>query len=298
MNDPRLRRHPLGYLEVAEPPTSDELTKYYARTYYQSERGNYRHTYPPQELLVKLLRIEQRAAQALALRNSKESGCLLDVGCGEGFVLAAFRSMGWEVSGIDFSVAGVQGSNPQVAESVEQGDVFALLERRIAAGDLYDLVWLGNVLEHVLDPVTLLRSLQRLVSDDGVLVVTVPNDGNPYHERLLADGLITSRWWVAIPDHISYFTAESLQSIAQETGWECASILADFPIDIFLAHPGSNYVEDPGLGPDAHKARLRLEELIGKAGSDAANRLYAALADVGLGRNITGFLRRQSSSLT
>ena len=294
MNDSRLRRNALGYLEVAQPPTREELEKYYARSYYQSERGNYRHDYPPpHELAVKLLRVEQRVAQALELRRSEEPGCVLDVGCGEGFVLAALQSMGWEVSGIDFSVAGVKRQNPQVAKCVEQGDVFELLEQRVASGDVYDLIWLGNVLEHVLDPVNLLRSLRQLVSDDGVLVVTVPNDGNDYQEQLLEDGLITSRWWIAIPDHISYFTVESLKAISKETGWECASILADFPIDLFLAHPGSNYVEDPALGPDAHNARLRLEELIGKAGSNAANCLYAALADVGLGRNITGFLRRQ-----
>ena len=298
MQDPRLNRHPLGFLQVTDPPTSDELRQYYSLNYYQSQRGNYRQKYTALELKIKRLRIEQRAAQALAMLMNTEPGRLLDIGCGEGFVLSAFNSMGWDVAGIDFSVAGVQGNNPQLLDVVEQGDVFQILERRIAASDVYDVVWLGNVLEHVLDPVVLLRSLSRLVSEDGVLVVTVPNDGNDYHEQLLTDGLITSRWWVRLPDHLSYFTKESLQAISHETGWICETILADFPIDFFLAHPGSNYVEDPSLGPDAHQARLRFEELIGKAGSDAANRFYAALAEVGLGRNITGFLRRRSDCLS
>ena len=41
----------------------------------------------------------------------------------------------------------------------------------------------------------------------------------------------------------------------------------------------------------AHQARLTLERQIGLSGLDAANRFYAALGGVGLGRNITAFLR-------
>jgi len=90
------------------------------------------------------------------------------------------------------------------------------------------------------------------VSDDGVVIIKVPNHGNEYQAQLLEDGLITSHRWIAIRNHISYFTAESLKAIAKETGWKCASIFADFPIDLFLVHPGSSYMEDPALVPDVH----------------------------------------------
>jgi hypothetical protein len=90
---------------------------------------------------------------------------------------------------------------------------------------------------------------------------------------------------------MSYFTAGTLRAAAEAAGWEAAEIMGDFPIDFFLAHPGSNYVDNPENGPGAHQARLLLETLIGASGHGAANRFYAALADVGLGRNLTAFLK-------
>ena len=293
--DSRLRKHELGFLELSEKPSQESLSAYYERSYYQNESSVYRKSYSALETEVIGLRIEQRATQARALLGDDVCGKMLDVGCGEGFVLRHFRSLGWKVVGIDFSRTGVEQMNPDCLPFVHQGDVFQLLETQIASGERYDLVWLGNVLEHVLDPVGLLRSLRQIVADEGVLVVTVPNDGNAYHEELLEQGEISDRFWVAIPDHISYFTKESLNKIASATGWDCLKIQGDFPIDWYLAHQGSNYVIDRSRGPAAHQARLRIERLIGQAGPDAANRFYTSLAEVGLGRNLVAYLRVQSN---
>lgn len=298
MNDPRLRRHPIGFLEVAAKPSKQELAAYYAEVYYQQEKSAFRKSYSPEELDAIKLRVEQRAEHVMGLRGTRSPGRLLDVGCGEGFALAAFAEMGWQVEGIDYSRAGVEAMNPAMADRVEQGDFFSLLDLRNARGDRYDLVWLGNVLEHALDPVGLLGSLRRLVMPDGILVVTVPNDGNAYHETLVAAGMIPDRFWIAIPDHLSYFTADSLRRIAQETGWSCLDILGDFPIDWFLSHQGSNYVADRTQGAAAHRARLMLERMIGMAGAEAANHFYSALAKVGAGRNISAFLRPRADEQT
>ena len=289
--DPRLRRHPLGFLEVIDRPTPEELSAYYADIYYQVGQGSFRRSYSDEERRVIHLRVQQRAARAIELLGHDRSGKLLDVGCGEGFVLAEFARNGWDVAGMDFSTAGVGAMSPAMTERVQQGDVFDLLDAAIASGQTYDLIWLGNVLEHVLDPVGLLGALRRLVGPGGILVATVPNDGSAYQEALFETGAVDRRFWIAIPDHMSYFTADTLRSVAAATGWDTLDILGDFPIDLFLAHPGSNYVIDPARGPHAHAARLSLETVIGAVGVEAANRFYSALAEVGLGRNLTAFLR-------
>lgn len=289
--DPRLRRHPLGFLEAVDRPTPEELGAYYAETYYQAGQGSFRRSYSDQERRVIRLRVQQRAARAIALLGHDRPGRLLDVGCGEGFVLAEFARSGWDVAGMDFSIAGVEAMNPDMADRVKQGDVFDLLNATVGSGRTYDVIWLGNVLEHVLDPVALLGALRPLVGPGGILVATVPNDGSAYHEALFETGAVDRRFWIAIPDHMSYFTADTLRDAAGATGWDTLDVLGDFPIDLFLAHPGSNYVVDPVRGSDAHAARLRLEAVIGAVGVEAANRFYSALAEVGLGRNLTAFLR-------
>lgn len=288
--DARLKRHDLGFLQVAELPTPDALKSYYAERYYQTEQGNYRASYPPEELAYFAALIARKAALVAATRGTDRPGSMLDVGCGEGFALDWFAKAGWEVEGIDHSIAGVEAMNPQVCGRVEAGDLFRLVEQRIEHGNGYDLVWLNNVLEHVIDPVGLLTSLRRLVTPGGVLVVTVPNDGSGYQEALLESGKITERFWIAIPDHLAYFTHDSLRRVAEATGWICREIVADFPIDMFLLHDGSNYVRDRARGPAAHAARVQLELLLAEQPHALVNDYYAAMARVGLGRDLTAFL--------
>jgi len=288
--DGRLRRHNYGFLEVVSPPDVSELTEYYKAKYYQAEHGNYRASYSREELDAIRLRISLKAQRADELRGCRDVGRLLDVGCGEGFVLDAYSSEGWFVRGIDHSAAGVLRMNKHIADRVDQGDLFTKLEEDIKEAASYDLVWLVNVLEHVTMPIDLLLHLRRLVATDGLLIVTVPNDGSEYHELLWELGLISERFWIAPPEHLSYFTSPSLVRSAEETGWKVLDLQGDFPIDVFLSHSGSNYVEDKKQGPAAHAARLNLEKLIGKAGPTAANAFYSSLASVGLGRNITAYL--------
>ncbi|HEV2568137.1 class I SAM-dependent methyltransferase [Sphingomonas sp.] len=298
MIDPRLKRHPLGFLHVAEPPTAEELSAYYAQTYYQQEKALYRKSYPDEELAYFRAKTEQHAALAGRLRQEEEGGSFLDVGCGEGFAMRWFSDHGWSVDGIDFSSAGLAQMNPDLLAKAEAGDVFQLLEQRIESGRRYDIVWLKHVLEHVIDPIGLLSSLKRLVAETGVLVVTVPNDGSEYQEHLLERGAIDERFWIALPDHLSYFRRESLENAARSVGWEVKDVLADFPIDFFLLHDGSNYVRDRAQGPSAHRARIQLELLLAAKPADEVNQFYRSMARVGLGRNIIAFLMHREDRVT
>jgi 2-polyprenyl-3-methyl-5-hydroxy-6-metoxy-1,4-benzoquinol methylase len=288
MDDRLLNRHELGFLELANKPTQDELSRYYAE-YYQNERGNYRKHYSELEHSVMELRLQQRTTRLFQLLG-RDTGSLLDVGCGEGFVLNYFRKLNWRISGLDFTDAGVRQMNPDCLPFVKTGDVFQLLTEASKTQIHYEAVWLSNVLEHVLDPVALMTELKSLVLKDGVLVVTVPNDGTLLQEVLLSHKDVPNRFWIAQPDHISYFTKETLENLATKTGWACLAMQADFPVDWFLMNKDSNYITDRSKGASAHNARLRLEKLIGNAGATKANRFYESLADIGMGRNLTAFM--------
>ena len=78
----------------------------------------------------------------------------------------------------------------------EQGDVDALCDRRIAAGKKYSVVHLDNVLEYVVDPRTILEKCEKLMEQDGILYVDVPNDFNPLQAYLCAGGFIQEKKWI------------------------------------------------------------------------------------------------------
>lgn len=290
--DQRLKKHPLGYWEIVNKPSTQELQRYYAEKYFQESKGSYEVTYSEDELAYFRVKLEQRLAVLLHhLPVAHGKARLLDVGCGEGFGLAFFREHGWEVKGFDFSSAGVESKNPSCKDALTTGDVFALLQSEIDAGKTYDVVWLQNVLEHVLDPLDLLKSLRKLVSSGGLAVVTVPNDCSATQRAAIAHRHIDSAFWVAPPDHLTYFDYESLVRTAGETGWECVELTGDFPIDWFLFNPESNYVRDRSLGKGANKARMQIESLIHEQHVENVIRFWSAAAKLGIGRNITAFLR-------
>jgi len=292
MTDTRVRKHPLGYLEATEKPDSQTLEDYYAERYFQSNQGNYRDKYSEEELKFIHSKIHQKdeMVQRLGGGGGAEPGRMLDVGCGEGFALTYFRAQGWDVEGLDYSSAGLTAMNPGCLDVLHTGDVMSLLKARIEGGAQYSLVWLTNVLEHVGDPPNLLRQLLHLMDDTGVLVVTVPNDFSALQKCLLEYNQIDHPFWIALPDHLAYFDRTSLGATARATGWRTATTMADFPIDWFLVHSGSNYVRNRELGPEAHRARISLENLLAEQPVAQVNKFYEAMAQVGMGRDITAFL--------
>jgi len=286
----KLIKHPCGFWQIIDKPTPKDLQQYYADKYYQEARGSYELEYTPEELHYFRVKLEQRLA-VIQRYIGRKAGTLLDVGCGEGYNLAFFKELGWSVKGLDFRSAGIQSKNPDCLNALITGDVYQLLAGEISAGRTYDIVWLQNVLEHVIEPVELLESLHALTSSEGIAVVTVPNDCSITQLAARRHQHIDTDFWVVPPDHLNYFSLESLRSVAEVTGWKCAEVLGDFPVDWYLFHPGSNYVRNKNMGKAAHRARVQLENLIHEQPIDNVINFWLALAKIGFGRNITAFLQ-------
>lgn len=286
--DERLVRHPLGFLQLRDPPSAEELRDYYQTQYFQTQRGNYRNNYSAEE--VEWFSIQTERVVAAAREAARiDAGCAIDVGCGEGFALQWLLDHGWDAHGVDYTQSGLDRCHPHLASRFRSGDISESVGW-MRDGERFDLVLLRNVLEHVLDPVGLLERLKQCVTPAGVCAVTVPNDGSVWQEHLFASGMLPRRFWIAVPDHISYFTPNSLQRLAHATGWHCAQILAEFPIDWFLANSSANYVSDPAKGAGAHAARIAVDAVLSQQPMTHVLALMTALANVGMGRQLTAIL--------
>ena len=90
-------------------------------------------------------------------------------------------------------------------------------------------------------------------------------------------------------DHLAYFDKDSLVATCEVSGFSC-NCFADFPIEWYLLHKGSNYILDRSLGSEAHKARIQIENLLDQLPYSKLKNFYSALADVGMGRDITAYL--------
>ena len=135
------------------------------------------------------------------------SGAVLDVGCGQGEFLAAFA----EVS--DRPLIGV---DPALDFDRVQVDQATLIPRVFRAADLAGpvaLITCKMTLEHVMDPVDLLREMAVCAARSGETLVflQVPNVAHIYDRTLFAD---------IIYEHVNYFTAPALHTACARAGLE------------------------------------------------------------------------------
>nr|WP_288120715.1 methyltransferase domain-containing protein [Thiomonas sp.] len=106
----------------------------------------------------------------LARAQFPQPGRLLDVGCGNGAFLLRAREMGWNVAGCEPDAKAVSACQAQGLDVI-RGDVFS----SALDGELFDVVTISHVLEHVTDPQALLKRAKALMNPGGVLWVALPN---------------------------------------------------------------------------------------------------------------------------
>ncbi len=283
------KTHPLGFIQVSPLPTPDELSHYYAETYYQNfPSTTYASTYSDDEVLY----FDNRAKSAewiYQTNGGKEPGSLLDVGCGEGFFPAYFLEKKWSVAACDFSDAGAQRQNPKLLPYFEKGNIYDILGRHIKSERKYDMINLASVLEHVIDPIELLQSIRKLLHSKSLLRIVVPNDYSPLHQLLL-DRKLTEETWFSPPDHLNYFNGETFPKTLLSQDFKIKRVIADFPIESFLVNEHSNYWKDRKLGSAAHKTRITIDNMLFRSGIENYLNYMTAAAACSYGRTLTAFV--------
>lgn len=220
------------------------------------------------------------------LGEGKKSMC--DVGCGEGWNLKFYKEKGWDVTGIDISDFGIQQKNPQLNADFTKTRILEGLKDLEARKTTFDVILLINVLEHIPAPEKLIHVLKKLLSKNGVLVIQVPNDYSILQIEALNQGLVDDSYWVTPPDHLNYFNQDSLIALLEESEFTCLHSFSNFPIEFYLFNDATNYQKNKSVGKSVHNSRIIIENIISKAPFEGVINLYKALAQVGLGRNITG----------
>ena len=100
---------------------------------------------------------------------------VLDLGCGNGYLAAILAERGYDVTGVEHP-EGVGGAFPSsvrlVTADLEQG--LPHLDSR------FDLVVCADVLEHLRDPLRLLREVGAVLAPGARVIASLPNSGNLY----------------------------------------------------------------------------------------------------------------------
>lgn len=284
----KLKQHNLGFYQLDPIPTEANLNQFYRRHYYDLLRKG-SHAPEIRKLLdvggerePELLWLKATLHEDIAdliLDFAPKKGAVLDVGCGSGDLILSLKEKGIACIGLEPSEAAAQIAHGRGVQALcsTLGEWVAQTENH----NLYRAITLVNVLEHVPDPIATLENIMTMLRPGGVLVFRVPNDFTELQE--IAQGNCEKKqWWLAEPDHINYFKAESARTACAQAGLDVVDNTADFPMELFILM-NINYIDNPALGSQAHQMRRNMEMTLPKK---VRRKMYHSLADLGMGRNI------------
>jgi SAM-dependent methyltransferase len=134
---------------------------------------------------------------------------LLDVGCYAGFFLEQARERGYAVAGVEPSRWAAEHARSTLGLEVFVGPIEAFpAERR------FDVVTLWDVIEHLTDPVGVLRRIHGLLRPGGVLAFTTHNLDSP------AARLLRGRYPFFMEMHTIHLRSRTRDRLLAETGFE------------------------------------------------------------------------------
>ncbi len=153
--------------------------------------------------------------------SGKETGAILDVGCGTGEFLAGMKSAGWTIHGLEPDEGARKQATITTGKPIgEPNELFSLQKQ-------YDVITMWHVLEHVHKLHEYLDQFQELLAKDGVILIAVPNytskDARHYGEH-----------WAAydVPRHLYHFSPRSMRRLLEDHGFDVTDHL-QMPFDAF-----------------------------------------------------------------
>ena len=279
-----------GFNHVDPIPDTKQLAEFYQKQYYQQVKPfDYRQV--TEEYVQKQAQQAEkseyfgniRAKLAAHLDNTmEEPRALLDIGCGNNLLSVHFLRQGWRCKVVE--------PNTEAADYLRK---FGLEVEERFVDDLsfldsetFDVVNMQFVLEHLINTIDVLREAWRVLKPGGLVRVCVPNDFSEgqlaYCEYHRHDGYP----WLQLPDHINYFNFDSLHRLLARCGFQEVHRTTNFPLE-FLLLGGIDYYRNKEDQPKVKPFVNNFQQAFIKTGRrDMLDRLYEALAQLGMGRAV------------
>lgn len=287
-----------GYYELRKKNTQEERKKNFEDNYFQDGSvATYMKDYPQEELAFIRNKIAERAyviEQNLSFLDNFKEGkyALLDIGCGEGFLIQYFYERGVNVKGIDIGSYALEHFHPNMMPYYEQGDLETLLPEMIKRGEKYDVINMDRVLDMVLDVQVCLGLVKELMTDKSLFIVKVANNYSHLQQMLLKSGELQKEYWLDDPGHTGYFNRDGLINLFKAHGFKCMDFYADTFVDFNLLNPLTNYYEKPETGEIVHNTTVKLENMLHEVSIERTVEIYRMLGDMGFGREIIGVFKK------
>jgi SAM-dependent methyltransferase len=187
-----------------------EPERYYTDDYFTGQHADGYADYRGAEAVLR----REFARTVAFVRARRNGGRLLEVGCAYGFFLQEARPF-FEVCGIELAAdaaAHARRAGLNVLTGVAD-------EATLQGLGSFDAIVMLDVIEHLPDPLDMLRLLGRHLAPGGIMVITTGDFGS------LVARLLGKHWRLMTPpQHLWFFTPESLSGMARSAGLDCEHV--------------------------------------------------------------------------
>jgi|SRR3989344_7420152 len=158
-----------------------------------------------------------RLKRLLGLVSSISGKKVLDVGCARGYVGSRIKNMGNFVVGIDIS----ESAASEAKKVLDEVYVCDLEKNCPEFKDKFDLAILPEILEHVFDPVEVLKKIHLLLGEKGEIIITTPNILLWTNRvKILMGKFEYTNQGLMDFGHIRFFTYKYLNKVLKESGFK------------------------------------------------------------------------------
>lgn len=275
-----------GFRHIYPLLERSEVEKFYREKYYR-EIQPFPYSQVNPEYIEKVLDEVNRNNDYYRIYQKVESLLqtdvrrMLDIGCGNDLLTKFFQNQGWESFAIE--------PNQDAANYLNlfNLNVYNCPVEEIETIEIKNISFINLrfVLEHIMNPYRVLQQLYNLMTAGGIIRVVVPND---FSEGQLAylENFKEEPHWVCLPDHINYFTFESLHNLLERVGFSEVYRITNFPLEILLLS-GVNYYASEEERKKVGPLVRNFENAFRNTGRERLlEQYYEALAQLGFGRAI------------
>jgi O-antigen biosynthesis protein len=143
---------------------------------------------------------------------------VLDVGTATGYLAETLKKRGCEITGIEIDPDAARLAERH-CQKVIVGDVETLDLREELETEYFDVIVLGDVLEHLKEPLRSLKRLKAFLKSGGYVVASIPNVAHGSVRLALMQGEFRyGSLGLLDATHLRFFTRESVERLFNDAG--------------------------------------------------------------------------------
>jgi 2-polyprenyl-3-methyl-5-hydroxy-6-metoxy-1,4-benzoquinol methylase len=159
------------------------------------------------------------------IKEKKGVRNILDVGCGYGLLSKELKKTypQLDLYGIEHAKE-ASHSSQKILKLLQSNIEDIVLIKHQLKKQKFDIIMFSDVLEHLYDPVGIIKSYQSLLAKDGTIVLTVPNIANIFSRIALLFGYFNyNETGVMDKTHIRFFNRKNLKQLSKESNLKIVS---------------------------------------------------------------------------